>query len=298
MSRPPSSALRLAVALAGSSALAQTTPAGETFEIRLHRPPTVGQRRRVTSEGFNHQTTRTALTGQAPRDNGEDRRVHFRAVERVVAVTPEGRVRQSEYTIERFESQDAHGAQVLARRGQVLSVTRGVRREDGVFTLDGLPLMPTTRTALGMVVSLSNGSPDDDRVFGTTTRQAVGASWPMNAELAQRDFQEHVGARVAFTGNTRLARRAVVRRTPCLELVATIDGTISEMPGLPPGATVRSGTLRMTMAGMLPVVTSAPALSSSEDMTMQIVVELPSRAGQVTIDSHETKTETYEPLGG
>ncbi len=276
--------------------VAQTPPTAATYEVRLHRPAVVGRRARVTSEGVNVRTTHTALTGQPARDEGDNVRVHFRAVERVVSVAADGRARQSDYTIERFESQDAHGAHVLARSGQVLSVTRGARREDGVFTLDGLPLMPTTRTALAMVVSLTNGAPNDDEAFGTTERRAVGASWPMNAALAQRDFQTRFGARITLSGNTQIARQAVVRRTPCLEMVATVDGTVGELPGLPQGATIRTGTLHMTMTGMFPVETSAPALTSSEDMTMQVAVELPARAGQVQITTRETKTETFEPL--
>lgn len=295
-------AAAMAAACSYAAAAAAQAPPAETFEIRLNRSAPVGSRVRLTVEGARHQTVRATTAGQTVADRVEDLRVHFRAVARVVAPAPGGRVRHSEYVIERFESVDEHGSHVLARRGQVLSVIRGTRRSELVATLDGLPLQPTTRVALGLVVSLSNGGGSDDEVFGTTARRAVGDSWPMNAELGQRDLAQSLGGVTSLTGQTRLERRVTVRRVPCLELVTTLNGAITSLPDLPPGSTIRAGTLRMSMRETLPVATELPSVSSAMDATMDGVVDIPASvgraAGQVEVHHRETRTESAEALGG
>ena len=291
----------VALSYAGQGA-AQTQPAAATYEVRLHRPAVVGRRARVTSEGVKHQTVRVVRAGRPAEERLEDLRVHFRAVERVVAVLPNGKARQSDYTVELFSSDDERGNHVLARRGQVLSVVRGARGAEATVTLDGLPVPPATRSALAAVVSLSASDVTDDDTFGTTARQPVGGAWPMHADVAQRDLEAASGMRATLTGQTRLERAATVQRTPCLELAATMDGTVTTMPRLPPGSIVRTGNMHVALRGMFPVAGALPALTSSMEMTMELVIDTPASgpqpAGQIQLNMRETKTETFTPLGG
>ncbi|MDO9018115.1 MAG: hypothetical protein Q8S73_02990 [Deltaproteobacteria bacterium] len=301
-------ALAVAFALAGvplsyaHRGAAQTPPAAEgTYAVRLHRAVRVGQRARITVEGEKHQTTHIDANGRPPTDREEHLQVHFRAVERVLAVSPEGKALQSEYTIERLESEDASGSRVLLRPGQVVTVARAQRGAEARVTVGGRPVDRPVREALGVVVSMSIGGASDDEVFGTTQRQAVGAVWPINAEVAQRDLLRTANVTATLSGQTRINGAATVQRTPCLDVSAEMNGTITAMANLPPRSSVRSGTMRVTLRGMFPVAPTTPALSSSMEMTMDVHVDLPPSAAsahnEIRITVREGKTGTVTPIG-
>jgi hypothetical protein len=309
----PSSALRgglLAVALsfAGGAltyahrGTAQTPPAAPgAFTVRMHRASTVGQRARLTVEGEKQQTTRISANGRPPTERAENLRVHFRAVERVLTVSPRGKALATQYTVERLESDDAAGAHVLLRPGQVVTVVRGERGPEAVVTVAGRPVERPVREALAVVISLSVAGATDDEVFGTAEPQAVGASWPIHAEVAEADLARAAHITSTLTGQTRINGTATVQRTPCLDLSAEMRGTITAMSDLPPRSTVRSGALHVTLQGMFPVAPAVPVLTSMMAMTMDVVVDLPPNAASAHNEIHltlrESKTGTVTPLG-
>nr|MBK7069794.1 hypothetical protein [Deltaproteobacteria bacterium] len=169
-----------------------------------------------------------------------------------LTVSPEGKALSSEYTIERLEADDATGSHVLLRPRQVVTITRAPRGAEARVTVAGRPVDRPVREALGVVVSLSIGGVNDDEVFGTTQRQAVGAAWPLNAEVAQRDLLRTANVTATLSGQTRINGLATVQRTPCLDVSAEMNGTITAMADLPPRSSVRSGTMHVTMRGDVP----------------------------------------------
>src|SRR5258706_4944912 len=77
-----------AVSSAQNAANSNAAPAGAAgpFEVRLHRPARIGRRGRLTVTGEKHQVMQVRANGQMARDDHEDMRVRFQAVERVLAV--------------------------------------------------------------------------------------------------------------------------------------------------------------------------------------------------------------------
>jgi hypothetical protein len=307
----PSSRLRgalvaVALTVAGASVTharrgdAQTPPAAaDTYAIQLQRPVSVGDRARLVLEGEKGVVTRIVANGRPPTERVESLQVHFRAVERVLAITPNGRARDSEFTLERLDTNDATGAHVLLRPGQVVTVARAEHGRDARITLAGQPVDRPVREALGAVLGLGLGSSNDD-LFGTTQRQAIGSAWPVQSEVAQRELLRTAQVTVTVTGQMRLRGRAMVQRTPCLDLSAEMNGSITAMAGLPPGSSMRSGTMHATMQGMLPVTLTEPARTRGWEMTIELVVDLPPNAASAHNELHltmrESKSGTITPL--
>lgn len=309
--RRPSSLLRgglvLAALAASAAAFAHPSPAdaqqapAPTYAVRFQRRAVVGQRARVVVEGEKRQTMRVEVSGRPPVNRDERLRVQLRAVERITAVNAAGRQVGSELTIERFVSDDAGGEHVLLRPGQVLTVVRGERGAEPRVTVGGRPVERPVRDALAVVMSLSISETNDDDVFGTAQRQPVGASWPINSAVAQADLEREAHVTSRLTGQTRINALTTVQRQPCLDVTIEMSGTVTAMQNLPPRASVRSGTMRMTMRGMLPVSPTAVTPQQSMEMTVEMVVDLPPNApgdhNQIQITVHETKSGTVTPLG-
>lgn len=280
-----------------------TTPAAaDTFEVRLHRPATVGRRGRVTVDGEKHQSTRIHANGRDLPDRREDLQVHFRAVERVVSLGPTGDWLEAQFTVERLETEDAQGPHALLRPGQTVTVVRGAHSREARVTVDGQSVEAPVREALGVVLLMGTGSVTDDEIFGTSQRQAPGASWPVNSEVAQRDLARSADVTATITGQTRLHGRASVQGTDCLDLSAEMNGRVTALGNLPPSSVVRVGTFHATMRGMFPLDATARSLSGTNGMTMNLVVDLPPNAAsdhnEIQVTVRESKAETFAPLQG
>lgn len=285
----------------GLRSAAQTPAAGTAaFEIRLHRRASVGMRGRVTSEGEKHQTMRVMAGGQVQRNTQEDARVHFRAVERVLAVAPNGKSSRVEFTVERLESDDARGVHALVPAGTVLTLVRAPHDTDAQVTVGGRPVEPPVRAAMEVVESLGLRGPTDDDIFGTAQRQPVGASWSLHAGVAQQDLAAAAGIAAVMSGQARLNARTAYQQVDCLEVSAVMNGTMTAMPDLPPGSVIRTGTMRASHHGMFPLAANMQSLSSTTEISMEVVVDLPpDPAGvrsQLQLSMHGGTTKTYAPL--
>lgn len=86
---PPPEAVAAGPASAADGAMtAIDNPATEaaTYEIRMHRPANVGRRGRRVATGEEHQKMQLRSNGQLVRQQREDSRVRFEAVETVVSI--------------------------------------------------------------------------------------------------------------------------------------------------------------------------------------------------------------------
>ena len=226
----------------------------------------------MSANGESHTTIQTIAPGQAPQTRQEDTTVRLQAIERVVTVDPRGKPLETEYTIERFESVDATGTHDVLHPGQVLDVVRGARGTEPQLTVGGAAADPAVRRALSVVATLTVDDTTDDDIFGSAQRQAIGATWPADGDVAQRELAR-TGQNATLTGQTTLVRRAASHGIDCLEFSSQLNGTINGAPNLPAGIVFRSGSMRSTMRAVLPVTVTLPEVTNSIDMTMESVTE-------------------------
>ena len=200
--------------------------AGASFEVRMHRPATVGRRGRVVSAAVKHQHMQVRASGQVVRDTREDLSVHFRANERVVSIDSHGKPLGSEYTIEQLESDGANAVEVLIPPGQIVTVTRAPRASQAQLLIDGQPVSSPVRAALDAVLALAVGAATDDQIFGTPERQAAGARWPLHGDIAARDLAAASDIQATIAGETRVVQRTMFQATDCLEMHGEMNATV------------------------------------------------------------------------
>ncbi len=280
---------------------APTTSGGTdaTYEVRLHRAAIVGKQHRIVTHGEHHETSQVRVGGKIEKNTREDAVIAFRAVERVVSITDQGKSKRDEYTVEQFETTPQDGtATVLVAPGQVLTVDRGKRSEDTVVTLNGAAVPKPVKQALGLVISMSNGGAVDDDIFGSTTRRAIGASWPIHGAVVASDFALGTGIQATFTGETQLLQRTTLQNTDCLEFRAQMNGTVSKMPDMPEGTTIRTGTMIATFGGFEPLDLTSRALKNATSIEIHIVMELPAKGqrAEVELTTRDRKEETITAL--
>lgn len=283
------------VALA-TAASAQTPVA--RYEIHFHRPAHAGQTTHFTVEGSVRQTARVIMPGRPVQETAQHLTLHLRAVESVVTVDAHGDAVRSDYTIERFETEDDHGSHTWARPGQVLVVVRAPRLADVVATIDGHPLDPVAKDALVRGVRLTAGHTDEDVSFGVVSPQHVGDRWPMHLDGYQGDLARASGVVSALVGETQLAGRRRFEQVDCLDLRGAFHGRVTQLPGLPANAVLRDGTIQATASALFPLDPTLPRLADDTHLEMVAVADLPGQGGpgelQVSFeqDAHETVEAT------
>jgi hypothetical protein len=256
----------------------------------------VGRRGRLVAQGETQKRTQVRSNGQIEKDERDNTRVLFEAVERVVSVDGDGRALQSEYTIARLEREDDGGKNALLSAGQVLTVVRDA--QEGQLTVDGQAVAAPVRSALDVVLSLTTGGANDDEIFGTTQRRAPGAEWPIRGDLAARDLAKRLGVQATISGSTHLVQRTTFQDTDCLKLTADMSGTFGAFPKLPPGMLLRTGTFNAGFEAMQPIDTSIPNLSNTTRMRIHVVADLPmgSQTKQIDMAIAVQRRESFTPL--
>jgi hypothetical protein len=290
----------LAGAAHGQNRAAGAAAAAGTFEERLHRPLRVGYRDRIEARGETHTTTVVTAPHRPPQTRREDESVQLRAIERVVTVDAHGKPLQIEFTIEHFQTTDPAGQHDVLAAGTVMTVTRRPRGQgEPTVTVNGAPVEANVRRALSVVFTLTVDPTTDDEVFGTNARQAVGANWPVNVPVIERELAES-GAQPTVTGVVRLVRHAPSHNIDSLEYGMVIDATMHGMANPPAGVTFRSGAMHSVGRSVVPVNVNNPEIESDIDMTMDMVVERPldqqGTLGEVHVTTRRMKQAVHTPL--
>ena len=119
---------------------------------------------------------------------------------------------------------------------------------------------------------------DDDKVFGIAEPQAVGARWPVNAELAIRDARRTgIGLLAStFQGTTELVSVDKAGDQELMEVSAELSGELepgSMIPFPPEGVKVES-RFNGSYSALLPVdTTQASPVENTTQMNIRSVME-------------------------
>ncbi len=142
-------------------------------------------------------------------------------------------------------------------------------------------------------VSKSNLSDDD--VFGTKTAQAVGQSWPLNADNAAKNIAEDGLDVVAgnLSGQQTLKEIKKVNGADAAHIVGVLEA--KDFKPVDGGAVTYSDShLKMAMDGLFPIDPAAPAAEAG--IVMDLSMHAKSGGATIEITLHASKKETITPV--
>jgi hypothetical protein len=244
--------------------------AATDYEIRLHRPATVGERFRETATASDSQRAVMRVDGVVARTQDDSITVEIVVDSEILAVTPKGRPAKVSLVIEKFVRTDGAGGEILAPGTAVV-----MERLNGktVYTTGGQPVSRLAARAFDAAGVEVNGeeNPTDDTVMGTKERKKVGDSWAIDAVAAAADLSR-VGGKVDpsnVKGSVKVAELTKVDDQPVLRLTCdlAIDGA---SPPLPPGLELKKSAFRAEFSGLFPVDVTKSRVQESQSLTMDI----------------------------
>jgi hypothetical protein len=195
-----------------------------------------------------------------------------------------GRQIRSQYVIHRCVATVDQASRQLVAPGQTVIVERA---DPPVITVNGQPMSADDIDLLDLIVSTDPPRVTlDDAIFGTPQPQEVGASWPINVQNAAADLsgREMVVSPNDLQGQVQLVEVVPCSAGHCLSIVANLQATNIQLPGLPPGAVVTSSQLESRMEGLLPVDPSRPSEEGGRtQMNAHFEVAIPNSAPNLNV---------------
>ena len=258
----------------------------QDYEIKLVRPPKVGQKYTMTVEGAMVRAITIKVEGQEDRRRNEGYGVRLEGTVEVLAVNADGEESKAACTVTKCVRIVKEGEQELIPAGRV--VTAEGDKTDTNFTVDQGELTDETKEALRLVFRMGEEDGfNDDKIYGTTTRQAVGGMWQIDAKAASEEAKadEVIFDPADVSGSLTLEKVEQVDGVECLRIAGPIE--IKKLTAEPPqNMTFESGSLKGRYSGLFPVDTTVGVLGETQSVTYHTAYRGKDPAGQeVVIDS-------------
>jgi hypothetical protein len=253
---------------APASANRATSPppaAGATYAVRLARAFVVGQKQLVVGSLETDDLSSGGAKGteKSQHDSGV---VRYVVVAEALEVSPKGNVQRARLTVRRLFKESGGSNAELAAPGDELRAFVDGRRH--VVMSRGAEMAPDLMEALGAAAALrADDDPTDDDLFGTAERRAVGASWPVNADVfARAGSQQLVFEPRNVAGTATLAGLRTIKGVRCLEVRWKLDAHRGSFrPGALPGGLL--GTMSVMSISGTAVVPVDASLQPAERET-------------------------------
>ncbi|HKS36655.1 MAG TPA: hypothetical protein VJW76_05665 [Verrucomicrobiae bacterium] len=247
------------------------TTVAQDHVIKLSRPKTVGMKFHVTGHGTEREERILVVSGRTNRtENAFD--LEFAAQSEVLEVDSKGHMTKAAFALQKCLKTSGQEKEELFPKGTVI-VASSQGGKTVFSTKDGSPVPQAQSKVLDLVISVHHGGADDDEIFGTTTRQKVGGTWPINGDVARRDLEKKMPGFTlsAVKGSTRLLGLAKVDGIDCLNLSAELR--LQASPGnLQPGMKILQNELTANFAGTFPIDSTRQPLAESQEMTLRIAL--------------------------
>ena len=273
------------VALVGCllGANAAAVRAADDYEIKLVRPPKVGQKYTVTVEGALVRTSTLKVNGQLAGKSDMGYGVVLEGTVEVLVVNTDGEEGKAACTVKRCVRVMPEGEQELVPAGRVVTAEGG--KDDTTFTVDQGELSDEAKEALGLVFRMGEEDGfNDDKIYGTTQRQPVGGTWPVNQQAAS---EEGKADKFMFEPSDIVASLKIegvekVGEVECLRIggQTEIKKFTSEAPE---GMTFDTGSLKAKYSGLFPVDVNVGVLAETMSVSHAVSYKGKNEAGQDTL---------------
>lgn len=271
---------------AGATALAQD------YEIKLVRPPKVGQKYTMTAEAAIVRVYKFTVAGQPAGTQNSGYGVVLEGTVEVLVVNADGEEGKAACTVIRCVRVTPEGETELVPSGRVLTAEGG--KEDTTYTLDEGELTDEATEALRLVFRMGEEDGyNDDKIYGTDERQPVGGSWPVNAQAASEEAKadKFIFDPSDITASLKLEGVEKVGDIECLRIGGQTE--IKKFTAeAPEGMTFETGSLKAKYSGLFPVDTSIGALAETMSVNHDVTFKGKNKAGQETVIDSKVQRAT------
>ncbi len=277
--------------MAGALLLAQGTRA-EDYKIRISLPAHVGER--ADAQYVATSTLHSVMNfDDRETKKDEEQRFELDGIEEVRKIDTKNRATQIAIEIKRCEEVKKDGSRrTIIPAGRTLIAT-AKKKAEAELKLDQGKLASKDETLVRLIVHLRDQEgPDDDEVFGTSKRQSVGASWPMNAQAFVKQPVENgydpIDPKNVKGKTTFVAVQDVPGFGPCLQL--ELNFTVEHMTGTQDNYKMIDGTYQSITAMLMPVndIDDSPAESWASQYHQIYTATYDGRPVRVEQDSART----------
>ena len=269
-----------------------TASAAQDYEIKLVRPPKVGQKYTMTVEGALVRVSTGTVAGQPSGKHNEGYGVVLEGTVEVLAVNADGEEGKAACTVKKCVRVTPEGETEIVPAGRVVTAEGG--REDTTFTLDQGELTDDAKEALELVFRMGEEDGyNDDKIYGTAQRQPVGGSWAVDAKAAS---EEAKADKFFFdpgdiTASLKVEKAEKAGDVDCLRIggQTEIKKFTSEAPQ---GMTFDSGSLKAKYSGLFPVDVNVGVLAETMSVTHTVTYRGKNEAGQETVVESKVQRAT------
>jgi len=239
--------------------------AAKDYEIKLERRAKAGQKYRLWATESKNESSKLTKDGKVIQERNRNTKVTLEGIVEVNKVDKEGQSSKLTFTVEKFTNEK--GDTVL-EKGEVVTAETVEGRT--VYKLGDKELDPTVRRQIrGILKTNTKGSLREDKVFGTTTRQQVGASWNVNAKAAAEGLKVDPEA---IKGTVKLEEVKTFQDKECLRISAALK--ISSFPNAElltkMGYEIKDPMFQVKLSGLFPTDASVESLQRTMGMTMKV----------------------------
>ena len=235
----------------------------QDYEIRLHRPETVGQKYHLSATGRSARTQVVKSGDKILKNDAAKFSVECDCVVTVLGVDDKGKPSKLSLQIEKLTRTDETGVKELVSKGSVVTVMMKEGAEVSETAGHRLPL--PAQEAITVVLPLDPYGPTDDELFGVSGKKKPGDHWDANADLMAKDLLRRgaMANKEDLSGTVTFERIVHVGKTECLQVGGAVDCT-KYIPSVPKDVRVEKGFLKIEFSEKLPVAAPLPALEVTQ----------------------------------
>jgi hypothetical protein len=267
----------------------------QDYKIQFVRPAKVGEQFTTAISAKKSETTQTLLNGEPDKKTTRSLTAQCQGTLKVLQIDDKtGVVTKIRYEVDRLTRDDDES---YYPAGTVI-----IAKKDGsetAFEIDGERPDAEHTEVLSMLLDASspNGISSRDDSTGTTARQKVGDSWPINAGKIASYYADG-GTPVTADELKGQSTLASVKKLDGVDVMVikskiTADGFSKDLDG---GASLSDGKMTTEVTDVLPIDISLPVVSLSSKLTSTVTINPPLGSRKSVINTRIERRERREAM--
>ncbi len=262
----------------------------EAYPVKVDRVVKVGDEYGVDGSGSSSNDLTITPDGGTAEQKQQGYKAELQGVIKVTEVNAEGAATKIECTVDNFKRDDKS----LLDKGTV--VTEVIENGKQAFAVKGQAVEAPAAEALAMFLTLRKpGESGETAIFGNKDPQAVGATWPINAEAAAKDLAAQGDVKINkddIKGTVKLASVEKINGKDYLHLEATV--TADNVSQDAPQGKITNGQIQAALKFVVAADGSGGRASESQGLAIKltVVAQTPDGKNVTVLVNNKTDTQT------
>ncbi len=260
----PRGTIRLSTAVLFLSLWPCSLLLAQDYEIRLHRPETIGEKYHLSASGRSARTQVVKSGDKILKNDAAKFSVECDCVVTILGVDDKGKPSKLSLQIEKLTRTDDAGAKELLGKDSLVTVS--MKEGDEVSEMAGHRLSLPVQEAITVILPLDPYGPTEDDLFGASGRMKPGDHWDVNTDMMVKDLLRRgaMADKEDVSGTVSFEKVVNVGKTECLQISGAVGCTKYVPPSVPKDVRVEKGFLKIEFSEKLPVAGSLPALEVAQ----------------------------------